>query len=118
MKVRFSSDAKADIARQVQYLNGKTNQGIATFRNIVDRGRTLAASNPGAGFTDSEIPIQGSKRIIVEGWYFDYDIIDEVVWIQRVTSSVNTPSLKYDDDFDYEDDHDHDHQLKSGWRGG
>lgn len=102
MKVRFSMEAQRDIAEQVEYLKSKTNSGIASFRNIIVRGRSIIAGQPRAGFTDSEIPIRGAMRIIVEGWYFDYDIINDAVWVQRVTSSINTPSLRYDDDFDYE----------------
>lgn len=107
MKVRISTEAQRDIADQVEFLRGKTNSGIATFRNIVSRGRSIIASQPNAGFTDSEIPIRGAKRVIVDGWYFDYDVIDDTIWIQRITSSINTPSLKYDDDFDYEEKDDH-----------
>lgn len=103
MKVRFSSDAQADIAGQIAFLKGKTNQGIATFRNIVSRGRALIATNPEAGLTDSKIPIRGARRVIVDGWYFDYEIIGGDIWVLRITSSINTPSLKYDDDYDYED---------------
>ncbi|WEK03950.1 MAG: hypothetical protein P0Y65_17425 [Candidatus Devosia phytovorans] len=92
MRVRLSADA----------LRGKTNSGIASFRNVIRRGLTLLHDRPGAGFTDSRIPIQGARRIIVDGWYFDYDVIGDAIWVHRITSSVNTPSLSHEDDFDYE----------------
>ena len=97
MKVRFSTDAQQDIARHVDYLRGKTVSGLAAFRNTISRGTTIMTSQPNAGFTDSKIPIRGARRVIVDGWYFDYDIIDDIIWIQRITSSINTPSVKYDD---------------------
>jgi hypothetical protein len=47
--------------------------------------------------------MRGAMRIIVDGWHFDYEIIGDVVWVYRITSSINTPSLKYEDNFDYEE---------------
>lgn len=104
MRVRFSTDAQRDIADQLAYLRGKTISGMASFRDLIRRGQALLKNQPDAGFTASEIPIRGARRIILDGWYFDYDIIDGMIWVQRITSSINTPSLKYDDDFDYEAD--------------
>ena len=103
MQVKLSSEARQDIDRQVDYLTGRTNAGITTFRNIIRRAARLLGDQPDAGQADAEIPIRGARRIIIDGWYFDYDIIGGTVWIQRVTSSINTPSLTYDDDVDYED---------------
>lgn len=102
MRVKLSKEARQDIERQIAYLTGKTISGIATFRDIIKRAQRLLASQPHAGQSDTRIPIRGAMRIIIDGWHFDYDIIGGEVWVQRITSSVNTPSLKYDDDFDYE----------------
>lgn len=102
MRVRFSTEAQQDISNQVAYLRGKTISGIAAFRAVIKRGQSLLSDQPGAGFTESAIPIRGARRIIVDGWYFDHAVIDGTIWVFRITSSVNTPSLKYDDDFDYE----------------
>lgn len=102
MKVKLSSEARQDIDRQVDYLTGKTNSGITTFRNIISRAARLLRDQPYVGQTAAEIPIRGARRVIIDGWYFDYDIIDGAIWIQRITSSINTPSLTYDDDADYE----------------
>lgn len=102
MRVKLSSEAQQDIQVQIAYLRGKTNSGIAGFRDTVRRGLKLLQSQPDAGFTDSKIPIRGAKRVIVEGWYFDYDVIEGSIWVHRITSSVNTPSLHHDDDADYE----------------
>ena len=103
MKVKLSSEARQDIDHQVAYLTGKTNSGIVTFRNIISRAARLLSDQPYVGQTAVEIPIRGARRAIIDGWRFDYDIVDGVVWIQRITSSINTPSLTYDDDADYED---------------
>lgn len=103
MRVKLSKEARQDIARQIEYLSDKTIAGIITFRDIIKRAQRLLASQPHAGLTGAEIPVRGAMRIIIEGWYFDYDIIGGEVWVQRITSSINTPLLKYDDDFDYED---------------
>ncbi len=103
MRVKLSKEARQDIERQVAYLSGKTIAGIATFRDIIRRAQRLLASQPHAGQADTRIPIRGAMRIIIEGWHFDYDIIEGTIWVQRITSSINTPSLKYDDDFDYEE---------------
>lgn len=81
MKVRFSSDAQRDIADQIHYLTGKTHTGIAAFRNIISRARSLVSAQPYAGFAGSEIPIRGARRVIVDGWYFDYDIIGDTIWV-------------------------------------
>lgn len=105
MRVKIATEAKADIRNQIAYLSGKTIAGIVTFRSIIERARDLRASHPHAGHTrQNDLPIRGSMRIIVDGWYFDYDIIDGSVWIQRITHSMTMPSLIYDDDFDYEND--------------
>jgi len=104
MRVKLSSEAQQDIQAQIAYLRGRTNSGIASFRDTVRRGLTLVRSQPDARFTDSKIPIRGAKRVIVDGWYFDYDVIEGSIWVHRITSSVNTPSFHYDDDADYEVD--------------
>ena len=103
MRVTLSKEARQDSARQIEYLSGKTIAGIVTFRDIIKRAQRLLSSQPHAGRTGAEIPVRGAMRIIIEGWYFDYDIIGGEVWVQRITSSINTPVVKYDDDFDYED---------------
>ena len=102
MKVRLSSEAKADIDEYVNYLTGKTISGIAKFRATLDRAISIVSYQPEAGLTDSRIPIIGARRIIVEGWRFDYDIINDVVLIQRITHSRNTPMISIADDTDYE----------------
>lgn len=79
MKVKLSSEARQDINRQVDYLTGKTNSGILTFRNIIGRASLLLGSQPHAGRTVSEIPIRGAKRVTIDGWHFDYDIIGNEV---------------------------------------
>jgi len=106
MRVRLSAESQRDISGQLAYLRGKTVSGMVAFRDITKRGLTLLKDQPGAGFTESAIPLRGARRIIVSGWYFDYDVIDDTVLVHRITSSINTPSLKYDDDFDYESDDD------------
>jgi plasmid stabilization system protein ParE len=120
MRVKLSKEARQDIDRQITYLSGKTISGIVTFRAVIKRAERLLSSQPHAGQADTRIPIRGAMRIIIDGWHFDYDIIDGTVWVQRITSSVNTPSPKYDDDFDYEklgrtlsDDSDQRRMLKS-----
>ena len=103
MRIRLSADAKRDIDREVDYLRGKTNSGIVVFRNIIARARHVLASQPEAGHTASALPLRGARRLIIGGWHFDYDVVDDTIWVRRITSSVNTPSLHYDDDADYED---------------
>ena len=103
MRVKLSKEARQDIDRQIAYLSGKTIAGMVTFRDIIRRARRLLSSQPHAGQADSRIPIRAAMRIIIDGWHFDYDIVGGTVWVQRITNSVNTPSLKYDDDFDYEE---------------
>lgn len=103
MRVKLSKEARQDLDRQIAYLSGKTIAGIVTFRDIIKRAQRLLSSQPHAGQADTRIPIRGAMRIIIDGWHFDYDFIEGTVWVQRITSSINTPSLKYDDDFDYEE---------------
>ena len=103
MKVKLSADAQRDIRQQVDYLTGKTIAGIATFRDTIRRGQRLLQSQPNAGQEKFAIPIRGARRLIVDGWYFDYEIVDGAIWVYRITSSINTPMLSYDDDFDYEE---------------
>lgn len=103
MRVKLSKEARQDIDREITCLSGKTIAGIVTFRDIIRRAQRLLSSQPHSGQSDTRIPIRGAMRIIIQGWHFDYDVIEGTVWVQRITSSINTPSFKYDDDFDYEE---------------
>jgi plasmid stabilization system protein ParE len=102
MKVRLSSEARSYIARETRYLKERSLAGADSFKRVVQRARQLVADFPESGFADSAISLTGARRVLVGTYLFDYDLIDETVWIQNVKSSVNTPIIKVEDDTDYE----------------
>lgn len=102
MKVRLSSDARAYIAKETRYLKARSRVGAEGFRNIIRRVEKWVADFPQSGITDSAIPLTNARRVIADGYLFDYDIIDGVVWIQNIRSSVAVMTIEVEDDLDYE----------------
>jgi plasmid stabilization system protein ParE len=103
MRVRFSTAARAYVVKEMKYLASVSRSGAERFGDIVKRAQALVAEFPASGIGDSAIPLTGARRIIVTGYLFDYDLIDEVVWIQTVRSSVTVQTIAVEDDRDYEE---------------
>lgn len=102
MKVRISSKAKAYIAKEGAYLRKHSPMGAKTFGNIVRRAKKVIETFPDGGATDSAIPLTGARRASVDGYLFDYDLIDGEVWILGVISSAAVNTIEVEDDLDYE----------------
>ena len=102
MKVRFSSEARRFLAHEAAYLRQRSGSGAARFQRIVERARRQIETFPESGLTDSIVSLAGARRIAIEEYLFDYDLVDAVATIMVVRHSRNTPTLTIDDDADYE----------------
>lgn len=100
MQVRIAELAKAYVRRETRYLRERSPSGALAFQRIVQRVMVLVAGFPASGSTDSIIPLTGARRIIIDGYLFDYDLIDGTVWIQNIKSSVNVNIIAIEDDSD------------------
>jgi plasmid stabilization system protein ParE len=103
MRVRFSTAARAYVVKETKYLASVSRSGAERFRDTVRRALVLVADFPASGIGDSAIPLTGARRMIVNGYLFDYDLIGDVVWIQTVRSSVTVETIAIEDDRDYEE---------------
>jgi plasmid stabilization system protein ParE len=103
MKVRLSSEARAYVAQEARYLRDRSASAALKFKEIVDRAILLIGQHPAAGFQQSGVPIKGSHRVVIGGYLFDYDIINDVAWIQNVRHSRNSPTIPIEPDADYEE---------------
>lgn len=57
-----------------------------------------------AGFASDDLPIPGLRRLIRDGYRFDYRLTERFIEVAAISSSVNTPLTgpSDDPDFDYE----------------
>lgn len=104
MKVQLSTTARTYIRNEARYLKARSRAGAEGFRQVVQRAQRLVADFPEGGLTTSAITLTGARRIVIDGYLFDYDLIGDVVWIQNVRSSVAIRTIAVEDDSDYEDD--------------
>lgn len=102
MKVRLSSRAKAFIAKEGRYLRQVSPQGAKRFSEIVQRARKIIQIFPEGGVTSSAIPLTGARRVSIEGYLFDYDLIEATVWIVGIIASGAVNTIAIEDDSDYE----------------
>ncbi len=103
MKVRFSSGARRYIAKEAAYLKERSATGAARFHGIVDRARRQIQTFPESGYTESIVTLAGSRRMAVEEYLFDYDVMEGMALILVIRHSRNTPTIEIDDDADYDD---------------
>lgn len=102
MRVRLSSEARAYIRLETQYLRVRSLGAAERFKTIVQRARRLISDFPSSGITESAIPLIGAHRANIDGYLFDYQRVGDDIWVLAVRSSVNTPIIEVEDDRDYE----------------
>jgi len=104
MKVRLSRRAFRYVEHETAYLRQYSRHAADHFLRIVSGVQTHLAQFGEAGFAEPSLPIRGSRRLIRNGYRFDYQIRMGLVEITTIASSVNTPLAgpSDDPDFDYE----------------
>ena len=102
MKVRFSSEARRYLAREAAYLRERSASGAVRFQRIVDRARRQIGTFPESGLTDSIVAITGARRVTIEEYLSDYDVVEGIATILVVRHSRNTPTVAIESDADYE----------------
>lgn len=78
MKVRFSTEARSYLAREAVYLKERSTTGAARFQRIVARARRQIETFPDSGYTDSVVSLAGARRMAIDEYLFDYDVIGDV----------------------------------------
>ncbi|WP_116654986.1 type II toxin-antitoxin system RelE/ParE family toxin [Pelagibacterium sediminicola] len=105
MKVRLSTKASDYVRQEAAYLRQHSQGASQRFLMGVRAVKRDLARFPEAGFPDEALPIPGLRRLIRNGYRYDYRILEEEVQVAEISSSVNTPLLNPsdDEDFDFED---------------
>ncbi len=101
MRIVLSRSAADYIRKEAAYLRGHSRAAGEAFVARVKAVRRDLTAFAEAG---QLLPVPSVRRLIREGYRFDYRIRPDVIEIVAVSSSVNTPlDMPSDDpDFDYE----------------
>lgn len=104
MKVRLSRRAADYIRQEATYLRRHSKGAAERFLASVRSARRDLAAFPDAGFSDESLPIPEMRRLIRDGYRYDYRIGGEEIEVAEISSSINTPLLHPSDneDFDFE----------------
>lgn len=105
MKVRLSARASDYVRQEAAYLRQHSQGAAKRFLDQVKAAKRDIAAFPEVGFPDEALPIPGMRRLIRNGYRYDYRILEEEIQVAEISSSVNTPLLNPsdDEDFDFED---------------
>lgn len=104
MKVRLSRRAADYVRREANYLRQHSRAAADRFLIQVASVRKDLSEFATAGFVGDSSPVPGYRRLIRQGYRYDYRLVEGAVEIATITSSINTPlSVPSDDpDFDFE----------------
>ncbi|KRA42242.1 type II toxin-antitoxin system RelE/ParE family toxin [Devosia sp. Root635] len=104
MKVRLSRNAADYVRQEAAYLRQHSRLAAERFLERVKSVRRDLTSFGEAGFSDEKAPVPGMRRIVRNGYFYDYRVEKNAIEIALISSSVNRPLLgpSDDDDFDYE----------------
>lgn len=102
MKVRFSTEARRYLSREAAYLKERSPAGAARLQRLVARARRQIEAFPESGFTDSIVSLAGTRRMAIEEYLFDYDVVEGVATIMVIRHSRNTPTIPFEDNADFE----------------
>ena len=102
MRVRISRRAADYVRREARYLRDHSPRAAEHFLDRVKSVRRDLADFAAAGFADDEAPIPGYRRLVRDGYRYDYRLVEGAIEIVNISSSINTPLLNPADDADYE----------------
>jgi plasmid stabilization system protein ParE len=104
MRVRLSPRAASYVRQEAAYLASHNRGAAIRFVEMIKQVREHLAQFSEAGFSETSLPIKGMRRLIRDGYRFDYRIEKAAIEIAAISSSVNTPlAVPPDDpDVDYE----------------
>lgn len=106
MKVRMSGQARAYLLQERAYFIRKDAEPAArSFVARMRKARETLGRFPEAGFIADHPLIPGSRRLIVDAYYMDYDIGPDGIVITAISPAAKPDLLlELDDDEDFEAD--------------
>lgn len=99
MKVKLARNAAEYVRHEAAYSRAAAEHFLERVKSV----RRDLAGFAKAGFSDEGLPIPGLRRLVRDGYFYDYRIREAEVEVVAISSSVNrlvNPSD--DDDFDFE----------------
>lgn len=104
MRVRLARQAADYIRREAHYLRARSPAAAVRFLERVRSVRRDLQDHGHVGFANDDLPIPGLRRLVRDGYRFDYRLTATSIEIAAISSSVNTPLAgpSDDPDFDYE----------------
>ncbi|OAM77821.1 type II toxin-antitoxin system RelE/ParE family toxin [Devosia elaeis] len=104
MRMRLARQAADYIRQEAQYLRARSPAAAMRFLEQVRSVRRDLEQHSQAGFASDDLPIPGLRRLIRDGYRFDYRLTERFIEVAAISSSVNTPLTgpSDDPDFDYE----------------
>jgi plasmid stabilization system protein ParE len=102
MKVRLSRNAADYVRKEATYLRQHSQAAAERFVERVKSVRRDLTQYALAGFSEDSLPIPGMRRLLRDGYRYDYRVLQGHIEIAEISHSVNTPLPDPDDDFDFE----------------
>lgn len=105
MKVHLSKRASGYVRQEAAYLRQHSQGAAKRFLDQVKTAKRDIATFPELGSLDEALPIPGMRRLIRNGYRYDYRMLEKEIQVAEISSSVNTPLLNpsEEEDFDFED---------------
>ena len=104
MKVKLARSAAEYVRHEASYLRQHSRAAAEHFLERVKSVRRDLAGFAEAGFSDEGLPVPGLRRLVRDGYFYDYRIREAEVEVVAISSSVNRPlqNPSDDDDLDFE----------------
>lgn len=102
MRVRLSPRAADYVRQETAYLAQHSKGAAISFVEMNKQVRQHLGQFAEAGFSEPGLPIEGMRRLIRNGYRFDYRLGETAIEIAVIASSVNTPLAVPTDDPDFD----------------
>lgn len=98
MKVRLSRNAADYVRQEAAYLRQHSRAAAEHFLERVKSVRRDLAGFAEAGFSEEGLPVPGLRRLLRDGYFYDYRVRETEIEVVAISSSVNRPLLNPSDD--------------------
>jgi plasmid stabilization system protein ParE len=103
MKVRMSDDARSYLRNEAKYLRKHSPAAAKALTDAMRKARENLTTFGELGFAKEGLPIPGMRRLIVENYLLDYEIVADVILVVTIRHGRQMPpEMPPDDDFDFE----------------